>query len=105
MHFEYEDLVRAFEQSLLTQLRSHGAQSDFLRTWVPDPDLTKSLINMADAAALEGVGRFGVGLSADALPDINLPELAAALSGVFRVATGEPKNGRVGIEFISANSP
>jgi len=48
----YEDLVEAFEHSLLHQLRGHGAAVPYLDTWVPDPDPVRSLLNMLEAAEL-----------------------------------------------------
>ena len=91
MHFEYENLVALFEQALLTELRGHGSGGEFLRSWVPDTDVTKSLINMADAAALENVPAFAVGLSAQAAPALNLPELTEALADTFQVTRSESK--------------
>ncbi len=104
MHFEYENLVALFEQALLTELRGHGSGGEFLRSWVPDTDVTKSLINMADAAALENVPAFEVGLSAQAAPALNLPELTEALAETFQVTRSEAAGGQVQIKFVSAGT-
>ena len=33
---DYEALVEAFEEALVTKLRGHGAEADYLEMWVPD---------------------------------------------------------------------
>ena len=50
----YEELVKEFEDSLLTKLRMHDGGEDYLDLWVPDNDTVKSLINMAEASQLAG---------------------------------------------------
>ena len=103
MRFEYDDLVQMFENALLTELRGHGASGDFLKLWVPDPDVTKSLINMADAAGLENVAGFEVGLSAPSRAALNTADLTAALAGQYDVAVTGPGDGAV-ITFTQAGS-
>lgn len=62
---DYNELVADFETKLLTQLRRHGAEADYLAMWVPDQDPVKSVLNMVEAAAAfgrEGIAvRFGAG--------------------------------------------
>jgi hypothetical protein len=104
MRFEYENLVNLFENSLLTELRGHGSSGDFLRSWVPDPDAVKSLINMADAAELESVSSFEVEISSQTLPTTGIEQLAAALKGSFSVTSSTAGQGRVGLQFKNENA-
>jgi len=101
MRFEYENLVNLFENSLLTELRGHGSSGEFLRSWVPDPDPAKSLINMADAAELENVAEFEVEISAQTLPSQGLGELSTALKGAFTVKSTDAGGGRLVIKFVN----
>lgn len=99
IRYEYEELVDAFENSLLTELRGHGSGSDFLRTWVPDPDLAKSLINMADAAALENVAAFEVGVAAGNRASLDVAALASALAGTYEVTSAGGTSGGIVLTF------
>jgi len=104
MRFEYENLVNLFENSLLTELRGHGSSGDFLRSWVPDPDAVKSLINMADAAELENVASFEVEISSQTLPATGIEQLAGALKGSFSVTPSNAGQGRVALKFANENA-
>ena len=64
----YEDLVDAFEHSLLHQLRGHGAAVPYLDTWVPDPDPVRSLLNMLEAAEMAGETALRVSVGEATLP-------------------------------------
>ncbi len=101
MRFEYEKLVDVFENALLTDLRGHGTSGEFLRTWVPDPDPAKSLINMADAAAIESVSDFEVDIAAHALPPAAVAELTEAVKGTYAVQTVGASNSRVVVRFFA----
>jgi hypothetical protein len=99
IRFEYEDLVNSFEHSLLTELRGHGSGSDFLRIWVPDPDLTKSLTNMADAAEIENVAAFEVGIAAAHRADLDVATLTRSLAGTYAVTSTEGATGGIVLQF------
>jgi hypothetical protein len=101
MRYEYENLVNMFENSLLTELRGHGASGEFLRSWVPDTDAAKSLINMADAAGLENVAAFQVDIAAQTLPASGVAEIADALKGAFKVTSVAGGTGRMLLTFTS----
>jgi len=85
----YEDLVEAFEHSLLHQLRGHGAAVPYLDTWVPDPDPVRSLLNMLEAAELAGERILRVAVSEATLPSRRHTEVAE-LSKEFGVGVIEP---------------
>jgi hypothetical protein len=101
MRYEYENLVKLFETSLLTDLRGHGSSSEFLRLWVPDPDPAKSLVNMADSATLEKVDAFEVDIAAQLMPAAQVKELTDMLKGSFTVTSNAANNGRLILKFVS----
>ena len=78
----YEELVRAFEAALITQLRGHAAEADYLEMWVPDEDPVKSLLNMVEAAQAYGRGDIAVAVSAETLNDVQVNELLAVLGRI-----------------------
>jgi len=103
MRFEYENLVNLFENALLTELRGHGSSGEFLRSWVPDSDPAKSLINMADAAELENVANFEVTIAENALSASDVRELTEALKGSFAVNTSK-NDDRLVLTFTNENA-
>ncbi len=52
--FDYEPLLADFNHKLNTQLRGHGADSEYLEMWVPDEDPVKSILNRAESAMASG---------------------------------------------------
>ncbi len=51
---QYEELVEDFKQKLVTQLRGHGADAEYLETWVPEEDPVKSILNIVESAQAYG---------------------------------------------------
>ncbi len=78
----YEVLVRAFEDALVTKLRGHGAEADYLEMWVPDEDPVKSILNMVEAAEAYGRDDIAIEVSADTLTDTQVNELLSVLSDI-----------------------
>ncbi|MBS4047978.1 MAG: hypothetical protein KG075_16660 [Alphaproteobacteria bacterium] len=60
----YNDLVARYETDLIENLRGFGFQTDYLDLWVPDEDLSRSLLNLLDAAATAGRDTLTVRLPA-----------------------------------------
>jgi hypothetical protein len=60
----YNDLVARYETDLIENLRGFGFQTDYLDLWVPDEDLSRSLLNLLDAAATAGRDTLAVRLPA-----------------------------------------
>jgi hypothetical protein len=81
----YENLVEDFNRRLLTQLRGHAAEADYLEMWVPDEDPVKSIVNMVEAAAAYGRAELSVSVAATTLPRERHAALAAALGALGRV--------------------
>lgn len=72
---DYADLVARYEAGLVDNLRSFGFQTDYLDLWVPDENLSRSLLNLFDAAAEAGHKSLAVRISAEAAADLKLAKL------------------------------
>ena len=81
----YEELVEDFNRKLLTQLRGHGAEAEYLEMWVPDDDPVKSIVNMVEAAGAYGRSELRVSVTAATLPAERHAALAAELGALGRV--------------------
>lgn len=84
---DYEQVTGSYETSLNTQLRGFRGGARFLEHWVHDPDPVKSVINMIEAAATDGLADVTVVLGArsQAVLDLRrLDALAGALGGVTK---------------------
>lgn len=57
---DYDELARAYEETLLTTLRGHGAAAPFLDIWVPDEDPLRGLLSMVEAAQASGQEELSV---------------------------------------------
>lgn len=78
----YETLVRAFEDALVTKLRGHGAEADYLEMWVPDEDPVKSILNMVEAAEAYGRDDIAIEVSAETLTETQVNELLSVLGDI-----------------------
>jgi len=91
----YEVLVQAFEESLVTKLRGHGAEADYLEMWVPDEDPVKSILNMVEAAEAYGRDDIAIEVSAATLSAPRLEELEAVLSAMGSATITATADGRL----------
>ena len=82
----YEALVRSFEESLVTKLRGHGAEAEYLEMWVPDEDPVKSILNMVEAAEAFGRDDIAIEVAAETLSEDRVNELLSVLRDI-----GTPK--------------
>ena len=103
VQFEYENLVNLFERSLLTELRGHGSSGEFIRLWVPDADIVKSLTNMADAAELEGVASFEVNVSSESISPTQIDNLKNIIVSLFNIESVNMGQNRVTLRFNHLN--
>jgi hypothetical protein len=100
---DYEQVTGSYETTLNTQLRGFRGGARFLEHWVHDPDPVKSVINMIEAAATDGLTDVTVLLgprTQAALDTDRLDRLAGALGEVTR----EPGEGGLAltVRFTSA---
>ena len=81
----YEDLVHAFEEALVTKLRGHAAEAEYLEMWVPDEDPVKSLLNMVEAAQDYGRAEIAIQVAAETLAEDRVNELFGILCDIGTV--------------------
>ena len=91
----YEGLVQAFEDALVTKLRGHGADADYLEMWVPDEDPVKSILNMVEAAEAYGRDDIAIEVSAGTLTDHQANELLSVLGEIGSVEVTPRDAGRI----------
>jgi len=72
---DYEELVRAYRESLTTVLRGFSAGADFLDMWVLDDDHHKSILNLIESAESSGVEQVSIRVGADTLKGLDLAKL------------------------------
>lgn len=82
---DYDELVRAFETALVTKLRGHGAEAEYLEMWVPDENPVKSLLNMVEAAEAYGRDDIAIRVTAEALSDEQIKALLVKLGDIGAV--------------------
>lgn len=82
MILNYEPLMADFNRKLVTQLRGHAADNEFLETWVPDEDPVKSILNMVEAALSGGLDRMQIRFAATTMTDRQRADLLAAVSTI-----------------------
>lgn len=78
----FEQIVADFNERLITQLRGHGAQVDYLEMWVPDGDPVLSLLNMVEAAEAYGRKDIAIRFTTETLPQVQCERLAELLKKV-----------------------
>jgi hypothetical protein len=102
----YEELVRQFENALLTQLRGHNNDAGFLEMWVPDPDPVKSMLNMVESAELAGLSEFEIRIGQTTIDKAALDSLAYELDGMatFECRVDSPSQWRLVFNLIGGRS-
>jgi hypothetical protein len=91
----YEALVKAFEEALVTKLRGHGAEADYLEMWVPDEDPVKSILNMVEAAEAYGRDYIAIEVSSETLSEGQVNELLSVLSDIGSAEITARADGRL----------
>lgn len=86
MILNYEELSADFNQKLVTQLRGHGAGSEYLETWVPDEDPVMSILNMVESAQSAGLASMTIRFAATTMTEA---QRNALLSEISRIADAE----------------
>ena len=80
--FDYEPLMADFNQKLNTQLRSHGADSEYLEAWVPDEDPVKSMLNMVESAFASGCQEMKIRFAATTMNEEQRKTLLATIADI-----------------------
>lgn len=82
IELSYASLVKDYNDALNTKLRGFRPAADFLELWVPDANITKSLLNMLEAAEMGGVGKFAIELEAVDVGNLNKNDLVNLSSSI-----------------------
>ncbi len=100
---DYEQVTGSYESTLNTQLRGFRGGARFLEHWVHDPDPVKSVINMIEAAATDGLADVTVLLGARSQAALDLGRLDE-LAGALGEVTTEAQEGGLAltVRFTSA---
>ncbi len=81
-----DEITKNYEKGLLTQLRGFGVEGELFETWVPDPDTTNSILNLAEAAIAAGsLEGLEVRVSKEMMADVCRDRLLDSLGGVVAV--------------------
>ena len=83
---DYESLVYSYEDRLLSQLRGHGVDPEFLELWVPDEDPVSSIVNMVEAAQASGENELFVRIRHSSLAQDRATTLKSALDELGTVS-------------------
>ena len=79
---DYETLTADFNQKLVTRLRGHSADNQYLETWVPDEDPVKSILNMVEAAISSGLETMRVRIAPGTLDETQRSALLAEVVSI-----------------------
>ena len=96
MILDYEDLMVDFNQKLVTQLRGHTADNEYLETWVPDENPVKSILNMVEAALSAGLDSMQIRFAASTM---NEGQRAVLVAEVGRIAGVRLASAGIGYEL------
>lgn len=83
---DYEAVVADFNTKLVTQLRSHGAEFEYLEMWVPDPDPARSILNMVEAAQAYGQREIQVRVAETTLSRAGVDMLRAEIGRLGKIS-------------------
>jgi len=100
---DYEQVTGSYETTLNTQLRGFRGGARFLEHWVHDPDPVKSVINMIEAAATDGLADVTVLLGPRTQAALDVARLAEQAGGLGAVMTEAQEGGlALTVRFTSA---
>lgn len=88
MILDYESLLADFNHKLVTQLRGHSADNEYLETWVPDEDPVKSMLNMVEAALSAGLEDMQIRFATTTMSEAQRAALLSAVAEIARARLG-----------------
>ncbi len=92
MLINYEKMVEDYNATLLTKLRSHGSELDYLEMWVPDEDPVKCILNMVEAADAYGSQELNICVKNDTLNDKQLTDLVQEIEKIANLELDKEKD-------------
>jgi len=93
MILDYEALMADFNAKLVTQLRGHAADNEYLETWVPDEDPVKSILNMVEAALSSGLDKMQIRFAAATMTERQRADLLTEVGAIARATLSAQGNG------------
>ena len=97
MELNYSDLVLSYEEALHNTLRNFKPVPDFLDTWVPDENLSTSILGIVEAAGESNVAVVSVAMSRDQLKKLDCDYLRKETHKLGCLAIDE--NGKMIFQF------
>ncbi len=85
----YEDIVAAYQRSLVDVLRGHAVGEPYLELWVPDEDPVKSILNMVEAAQSAGRDAIAIRVSSKTLGAADLARFRTMARSHGQIAVRE----------------
>lgn len=86
LRLDYAKLERQFSDNLQTQLRLNSSDSGFLKLWIPDEDIGRSLNSLLEAAALSSIESIDLLFTQERLAGVDLESLQQRLAHFAQVS-------------------
>ena len=81
-----DEIIESYERGLLDQLRGFGVEGELFETWVPDPDPTKSILNLVESAVAAGISaQLSIRVSEAIIDNVCLQTLSDELKGLAQM--------------------
>lgn len=91
----YKQLVTDYNEALINVLRGFRPKYEFLNIWVPDADSDKSIINLLEAAQIEGENEVSLLLDQQTLDNLDLTVLIQEAAELGQVDTHQTEQGLI----------
>ena len=79
---QYDETLKEYNGALLNTLRGFTPKYEFIASWVPDADLLRSVISLAEAAFSEDEFQFTLTFSKETMLPINRNEFDLRLADI-----------------------
>ena len=71
----YNELLKRYDEILLSTSRGFDTEHEFLESWVPNPDINQSISDLINAASDYGIKHLELILSEEKVNKLNLEDL------------------------------
>ncbi|MEK8019661.1 MAG: hypothetical protein VSS75_022535, partial [Candidatus Parabeggiatoa sp.] len=90
---DYQQLVTDYNEALVNVLRGFRPKYEFLDIWVPDAEPDKSILNLLEAAQIEGENEVSLFLEEKLLDELDIKTLIQEASKLGEINTRETEQG------------